>query len=133
MASRLLNENAVKTLNRFGDILFPRNGEYPSFSELGCAEHVDDIAAHAPAEDIALLGSFMATLRFAPGFVLRGIVWATQNADRFPEPIGTNLRLLDMGIRSLTVTLYYSGKKGAHYTGPTPLNVIDFHLTIVRD
>jgi hypothetical protein len=48
------------------------------------------------------------------------------------EPVGTLLRLLDMGTRSVAISLYYSGRAGKDYQGKTPLQLMDFHLCAVR-
>lgn len=130
--SQVLGPRERAVFNRFGDIMLPRNGAFPAFSELGCIEHVDDLVRYAPPEDIAQLRVFLKILHFCPNFVLRAIVALCQRANRFPEPIATNLRLLDMGTRSVVVSLYYSGKAGAAYNGKTPLELIGFELNVVR-
>ena len=55
MQSNYFKPAALKGLNRIGDVFIPKSGDLPSFSEFGGVEHVDDVIAYAPAEDIASL------------------------------------------------------------------------------
>ena len=45
MTSSYFSKGALKALNRFGDILVPANGDFPSFSEYGGLEHIDKMVA----------------------------------------------------------------------------------------
>lgn len=124
------HERAV--LNRIGDIMIPAYEDFPAFSTLGCIDHIDGVVKHAPPEDIAQLQAFLKVLYFMPTAMLRLVVWLTQHADGFPEPVATNLRLLDMGLRSIVLTLYYSGKAGVDYDGKTPLALMGYELNALR-
>jgi hypothetical protein len=132
-ASKILSPRALRTFNRLGDMMIPREGEMPAFSELGCLEHVDDVVAHAPQEDIKTLNALLVALSFAPDFVLRWLLALVAAAPNLGGPGGTLLRQLDVGLRSVIVTLYYSGRKGRAYTGRTPLEIIGFSLNTIRD
>lgn len=130
--SKVLGPAEINAFNRIGDLMIPGNGEFPSFSELGCVEHIDDVVAYAPQEDIKDLAGVLRILNACPTFVLRFVVMLTSNSSRLPGPVGALLRLLDMGLRSVVVTLYYSGKSGKEYHGKTPLELIGYELNIVR-
>ncbi len=131
--SRFLSEAALRGLNRIGDIWCPRNGDHPSFSELGCIAHIDTLVEHAPEEDIAQLNTFLALMSVMPGFFVRFVLWLSKTGDNWPDFIGSQLRLLNIGLRSLCITLYYNGKTGPDYTGPTPHDLLGFQLNAVRD
>ena len=126
--STIFSPRELRTLERLGDIMLPRHGDTPSFSEVGCIEHIDSIAQYAPKDDIASLCMLLRVLSFAPNFLLRALLRATHNPAGFPAPIETLLRLLNFAFRGLLCTLYYSGKTGAAYSGPTPLEQIGFAL-----
>ena len=129
--SAIFSPRELRTLERLGDIMLPRHGETPSFSEVGCIEHIDSIAQYAPADDIASLRVVLRLLSFAPNVALRALLRATHNPVSFPEPLESLLRLLNFAFRGLLCTLYYSGKTGAQYTGPTPLERLGFSLNRV--
>ena len=130
--SRILGPAEVNAFNRIGDLMLPRNGDLPSFSELGCVEHIDDVIAHAPPEDIKDLAAVLRVLNLCPTFMLKLLLKLITVADRFPAPLAALLRLLDMGLRSVCVTLYYSGKSGSGYTGKTPLELMGYELNCIR-
>jgi hypothetical protein len=126
LKSKYFSNGALRSLNRMGDILMPAAEGMPAFSDLGCLEHVDDRVAYAPQGDIKLLNLLMTLLSFAPDAMLRFMVHSMQNPDSWPEPIATYLRKLDMDLRGVLYSLYYSGMKGAEFTGRTPLEVMEF-------
>ncbi|CAN5448444.1 hypothetical protein BH09BAC1_BH09BAC1_02460 [soil metagenome] len=130
--SQYFSNRALIGLNRMGDVIIPRNGEFPSFSEFGGIQHIDDLAAHAPAGDIKDLGLLLAVLSFMPTFVLRWIVGKMEDSMESHGPLGFIFRQLDYGLRGIVFSCYYSEKPTA-YVGQTPLHVIGFHTTRVED
>lgn len=131
--SAVLSRRALAAFNRLGDIMIPGGDGFPSFSETGCIVHIDDLVPHAPREDVKSLNGLLIALSFCPDFALRAIVWVTDRGRGWPEPLGTLVRMLDTGLRSVVVSLYFSGKTGPGHTGPTPIDLIDYHLNTIRD
>lgn len=129
--SAIFGPRELHVLCRLGDIMAPKSDEYPSFSELGCIEHVDSIAAYAPPDDIALLRLVLKALSFMPDWGLRWILRLIQDPRWWPEFLATNLRLLDLALRSLLLSLYFSGKAGKDYHGKSLHEIIDFSVTRV--
>lgn len=130
--SRILSERAVRAFERIGDLMLPRDRDLPSFAELGCIEHIDLVVENAPQEDVGALNALLWVLSFFPTPLLRGFVWLVARGPSWPGALGDFFRQLDTGLRSVVVTLYFSGKSGRGYTGKTPLDVIDFHVNPVR-
>ena len=126
--SQILDPRALRALERLGDIIVPRVGGLPAFSELGCIEHVDSVLTYAPREDVASLKTLLDVLYFLPDFLLRLLVRAMTKPGKWPEFIATDLRLLDMGIRGVVLSLYYSGKTGSAYAGPTPHELMGYEV-----
>ena len=124
--SRLLGRRALIAFNRLGDLMLPRHKEFPSFSETGCIQFVDDIVLYAPAEDVKSLAALLTILSFCPDMLLKVLVGLTQRGQQLKGPAGPILRLLDMGIRSVVVTLYFSGKTAPSYNGKTPLELTGY-------
>ena len=131
MASTIFTKSELHSLERIGDILLPRHGELPAFSELGCIEHIDSIAQYAPADDIASLKLVLRLLSWAPKPALRWLVRACTRADEYFAPMATLLRLLNIAFRGLILTLYYSGKAGPSFHGKNPLELIEFSINRV--
>lgn len=126
--SQILDSLAVRSLERLGDMIVPRLGSLPTFSELGCITHVDSVLTYAPPEDVASLKTLLDVLYYVPDFLLRLLVRAMAKPDKWPAFIATNLRLLDMGVRGVVLSLYYSGKTGAMYEGPTPHELMGYEI-----
>jgi hypothetical protein len=127
--STILTEKELKSIERLGDIIIPNSEGFPSFSQLGCVEHIDDIVSYAPPEDIKDLKMLLNTLSVMPDAILKKIVATMQDNKILPEFISVNFRLLDTAIRGIIFTLYYSGKVGKNYKGENPLEIIEYSIT----
>ena len=129
MNSKYFSTRALAGLNRIGDVLLPDSDGLPSFSAYGAIEHVDDLAAYAPADDIATLGTVLAVLSWLPQGVLHWLAGKMSTAT--PDSTGMMAplyRQLNMGLRGILFSLYYSGKPGSAFSGKDPLEVIGYEV-----
>jgi len=133
MKSIHFNQAALRGLNQMGDILIPGAGNFPSFSEYNCIEHVDDLLSYAPAEDVKDLGMVLMLLSFLPKALLVKLIKILGGSPKKKGGISTLLRQLNMGIRGIVFSLYYSEKPGTGYSGTNPEKMIGFTLNRVRD
>jgi hypothetical protein len=108
MASRYFTPAQLQVLNRIGDIVAPGDDVLPRFSECGLVEHIDRMIACLPPSDIASLRLLTNMLRFAPDFAIRSLLKLTSLDRYFPRPVGASLRKLDIGLRGIIFSLYYS-------------------------
>ncbi|MBI1320444.1 MAG: hypothetical protein GC168_16075 [Candidatus Hydrogenedens sp.] len=130
--SDYMNESELRALNRVCDCFMPRNGEHPSFSDLGCIQHIDLFLPYVPEPDLKDLKMLLGMLAVLPGFVTTFVVWASQKGQGWFEPLGTLMRKLDYGFRSIALALYYSGLASDEYAGKTPLEIIGFEVSAVH-
>ena len=86
----------------------PGDGVLPRFSECGFIEQIDRMIAYIPANDRDTLGRLLKILRFVPTFIIRVLLRLTQLDRFFPGAIGAHLRKLDIGLRGIVFSLYYS-------------------------
>ena len=133
MKSDYLSDKALKGLNTIGDIMVPAGEGFPSFSELGCIEHIDTVVCHAPADDIQDLNAFLGLLSMCPKFIVRILINTTEKARKSEGKLAPTLRLLNAALRGIVFTLYYSGKHGEEYMGQTPPDIIGFELKCVPE
>lgn len=126
--SDYLSKSALKGIDRLGDIMLPRNEEFPAFSELGCIEHIDDVVGYAPAGDINDLNLVLSSLSVMPDSVLKLTIRQMQESHTKENAIAPLLRQMDFGLRGIINTLYYSGKSGIDYNGKTPVDIIGFAI-----
>lgn len=129
-STRHLKSGAFRGLQKLGDAMCPGDGEFPSFSRLGCAEHVDVILDEMPAADRDQLKTLLAVLSYVPIFGIAGLIALLEKTSELPGPLGVGVRFLRMGLRGLIMTLYYSGNRGASYEGPTPLDIVGYHVSV---
>lgn len=132
MTSTYLSKSAVKGLTRIGDILIPGNAEFPSFSAFMCMDHIDGLVSYAPKDDINDLGMVLGILSVMPQSILLWLVKLMANAHKNHGPLGTLLRQLNMGIRGIVFSLYYSEKPGIDYKAKNPTEMIGFTLNKVE-
>ncbi|MBX9787907.1 MAG: hypothetical protein K2Y37_03250 [Pirellulales bacterium] len=128
--SRYLNARQQRGLDRLGDALLPGDEAFPSFSRLGCGEHVDKLLAEMPQRDRGDVLTLLTVCGALPTALVRLLVALIESSDRVPTPLGATLRFAKMGVRGLVLTLYYSGLKGSHYAGRTPLEILGYEVGV---
>ena len=128
--SRYLNARQRRGLDRLGDALLPGDAEFPSFSRLGCGEHVDKLLAEMPDRDRGDVQTLLTVCGALPAPLVRLLVATIEGSDRVPTALGATLRFAKMGVRGLVLTLYYSGLKGSHYAGRTPLEILGYEVGV---
>jgi len=133
MKSSYFSNRALKALNRFGDILIPANGDFPSFSQYGGLEYVDQMVSYAPMDDIGDLNMVLGIFNFLPTFILRFLIRLMSGAQNMGGPIAPLLRQLNLAIRGLIFACYYSERPGSGYKGKDPVEVINFEINRVTD
>lgn len=130
---KYLSKRALLALNRIGDIIIPAYEDYPSFSQAGGVEYADGLMANAPEADRKDLNLLLTILSFMPTFVLRWLVGKMETSLDNDGPLGPIYRMLDLGLRGIIYSCYYSGRLGSNYKGPDPLKLMDFELVRIED
>jgi hypothetical protein len=108
MTSRILTPKQYSGLLRVGDVLIPGDRQFPSFSRSRCAVHADRMLAYMTEADLQSLQMLLGVFRYLPKLVLRGIMALTDRHRVFPDAIGAVLRMINIGVKGMVVTLYYS-------------------------
>ena len=133
MASEYLSKSAVKGLTKIGDVLIPGDDNYPSFSNYGCIQNVDDLLAYAPKQDIKDLGMVLSIFSLMPKTWLTWLVKKMSSSNSNNGILGTTLRQLNMGLRGIVFSLYYAPKSGVEYDGEDPVSKIGFTLQKAKE
>lgn len=131
--SKFLSQPALRTISRMGDIMLPKTEEFPSFSETGCLEHIDDIIAFAPKEDISGLNALLVIFSIFPAAFLKMIIKNMEQSHSKDGGLSFIFRQLDFGLKGIIFTCYYSGKTGKSFKGKNPHDVIGFRFNRVMD
>ena len=129
--SKILSKKALKAINRIGDIMVPENGEFPSYSEYGGIEHIDEILRYAPESDMKGLDMVLSILSVMPKFVLSWLVDKMRQSHERGGGLWVIMRQLNFGLKGIILSTYYSEKAGSNYKEKTPLEIIDYSINRV--
>lgn len=130
MNSRFLNETQIRGLDKLGDVYFPGDGEFPSFSACGCVEHVDIALEGLPEDDRGSLKMLLSIVGMAPVGLARLLVRMAEGGAKWPGPLGVGMRFLRLGLRGVVTSLYYSGETGSGYAGRSTLDAIGYEVSV---
>jgi hypothetical protein len=133
MKSEYFTAASLRGLTRMGDVFIPAYNEFPSFSELGCIEMVDNLIAYLPEEDVSLLNMVLTIFSLMPVGFLKWLVRTMENSLDKVGTLPSLMRQLNMGLRGIIFGCYYSGRTGAGYHGKNPLDIIGYHINRVED
>lgn len=131
MNSKYLSKSALKSLSRIGDLLIPGDDTFPSFTAYQCLDHIDDLVAFVPDEDRQSLNMVLGILAPMPDSILKWLIKKMATSHLNNGPLGDVFRQLNMGIRGIVFSLYYSEKPGLNYKGENPTEMIGFKLNKV--
>lgn len=133
--ANFFSTRATKGLLKVGEIYCPKNGDFPSFSEAAGTPYLNSLAANVPEDDFSSLNLVLAIFSFLPKGILNWIIEACTNAQNNPSDgiIPSTLRQLNIGLRGLCYSIYYSEFTNPNYKGKKPLEVIDYQLNRVID
>jgi acyl-CoA reductase-like NAD-dependent aldehyde dehydrogenase len=129
--SKYFNQAQLLGLQKAGDVILPGTQRSPRFSATGCIDHVDRMAAYLNADDLGGLRGLLSILRYAPTASIRLLMTACRANARFPGFLGSALRTIDIGLRGLVTSLYYSNLTGAGYRGEKVFDVLGWNAKLV--
>lgn len=104
-----LTDRQRQAWNRIGDVLIPGGEGLPSFSDSGVVQHVDTALESSSSDDREALLTLVSVLAWLPRPLLALLVAVNTPLRRLPGMPGAPFRLLDMGLRGVVFTVYYSG------------------------
>jgi acyl-CoA reductase-like NAD-dependent aldehyde dehydrogenase len=129
--SKYFNQTQLLGLKKAGDVILPGTDISPSFSDTGCVDHVDRMAAYLSDDDLGGLQVLLRILRYAPAWSIRLLMTACRANARFPGFAGTALRTIDLGLRGLVMSLYYSNLTGTGFQGKKIFDIISWNAKLV--
>jgi acyl-CoA reductase-like NAD-dependent aldehyde dehydrogenase len=128
--SKYFSPRQLMGLAKAGDVILPGTRRSPSFSETGCIEYVDRMAAYLSPDDVSDLQTLLTLFRWTPRWAIRRVLALCSRNGRFPGVIGSTLRKLDIGIKGAITSLYYSNLHTDDFTGEPVHDVIGWHPRI---
>lgn len=126
-----LNYFQKSALNRLGDVICPKHGDFPAFSELDCVHHAHIVLDELPSQDLSDLKMLLFVLWFFPSPLMRIFLNVVEKLKDLNGEIGTLMRMLNFGLRGVVFSLYYSGLTGPKaVVKTTPVNVVGFEVHV---
>ena len=129
--SKYFTRNQLLGLLKAGDIILPGTNASPSFSKVGCIDHVDRMAAYLNGDDLGGLRILLGIFRYTPRWTIRLLLNACGRNDRLPGFLGSALRTIELGIKGLVMSLYYSNLSGDAYEGKNVFKIIGWDAKLV--
>jgi hypothetical protein len=120
--SQFLGPRELSALERIGDLMLPGDSEFPSFSQTGCIAFVDDLLRSMDPKDRDDLKTLLRALSILPFPLLRAVLKLCRTCWT------PTLRLVELGLKGLVLSLYYSNKTAPRYSGRKLFDVIGFAL-----
>ena len=129
------SNRAIKGLTKVGNIYCPKNGDYPAYSEVAGTQYLNNLAVNVPEDDFSALNLVLIIFSFLPMGILRWITNACTKAMDNPSDgvLPSTLRQLNLGLRGLCYSTYYSEFTNPNYKGKIPLDIIDYHVVRIED
>lgn len=106
--SKNLTPLQMRGLAKVGDVVIPGDDVLPSFSDSGSLRHVDRMLDHMSDFDRDGVKLLLTLLRFLPGFAIAAILHVAQRDRLLPGLLGAACRMVNIGIKGVVMTLYYS-------------------------
>lgn len=125
--SKHLSDTQMRGLAKVGDVVVPGDDLLPSFTASGAPDHVDRMLDHMTDFDRDGVKLLLTVFRFLPGFLIAAILTLAGRDKSFPGPLGAACRMVNIGIKGVVLSLYYSD------LGPQPriLPAIGYDAKIV--
>lgn len=106
--SKHLNPCAIKGLTKVADVSIPGNKLMPKFSETSFIQQIDRMLDPMPKEDVEGLNILLAIFRYLPSFCLKALLLFLEMHDKLPDFLGSPMRMVDIALKGLVRTLYFS-------------------------
>ena len=106
-----LTPRQKKGLNKIGDVYCPGDGDFFSFTKSRSAELAPRMLENLPDQDRKDLLLLLTVISFLPNLFVRGLVVILERVTDLPTPVGALLRMMQLGLKGIVMSLYYSGEQ----------------------
>lgn len=100
---------AIKGILKAGDVIIPGEGKFPKFSQTPFIKDLGRMSNYMEPADRADFKLLMTLMAFMPSFLIRLILKIAALHESFPVFIGALLRQINIGVKGVILTMYYSG------------------------
>jgi acyl-CoA reductase-like NAD-dependent aldehyde dehydrogenase len=131
MISKYFSQNQLKGLLKAGDVILPGSDTSPSFLKTGCINHIDRMAGFLSDDDLGGLQLLFSVFKWIPKWVISLIMKACNQNRYFPGFLGSGLRMIEIGVKGVVFSPYYSNLTSHEYRGRKVHDIIGWDPKIV--
>ena len=118
MKSKYLNSFAMRGLQKCGDVYIPGDDELCSFSQSGFIKYIDRQLENMESDDIFGLNILLGIFSLFPKKLLVIILKIASQNEKLSKALRPTARLINMGLKGLSCSLYYSGLESLDTSHP---------------
>lgn len=100
---------SLKGIQKAGDIVLPGGDGFPRFSETDFIQHFGRISHYMTPEDREGFKLLTAIMGIMPSFMIHLMLVMVSHHEKVPSFIGAIFRQVNMGVKGVLFTMYYSG------------------------
>jgi acyl-CoA reductase-like NAD-dependent aldehyde dehydrogenase len=108
MSSKHFSENQLKAVLKLGNIIIPGDEKLPSFENSKVINQLDRMLDYMNKDDLEGISSLMTFFYYFPAFLIKWILLLSEKNQQFPHFIGAPLRMVQLGLKGIIFSLYYS-------------------------
>ena len=121
---------SMRGIKKVGDVILPGSEAFPRFSETDFSSEFSRISHFMNPDDREGFKLLTALLGFTPDFLIRVLFWFLSFHSFFPRPIGALMRQVNIGLKGVVLTMYYSGLDDSQGKGKMILSGLNYSSTI---
>jgi acyl-CoA reductase-like NAD-dependent aldehyde dehydrogenase len=121
---------SLKGLSKAGDIVLPGGDGLPCFSETNFLDHFGRISHYMNEDDREGLKLLTSIMGLMPSVFIRFMLWLATLHHMAPGPLGVILRQINIGIRGVLFTMYYSHLEDPKNHGQLILQKLNYESNI---
>lgn len=125
-----LDHRVFEGLCKTGDVLIPGDQEFPRFSQTNFITQIDRMMNYMTDEDREGFLMLMKVMRLLPKSAIKLLFWLCDHQAVMPSFLGAVFRMIDLGVKGVIFTLYYSNIDDAKGDGSKIFKNMHYHATI---
>ena len=121
---------SIKGILKAGDVIIPGSHDFPKFSSTKFIQHFSRMSLYMNKDDIEGLKLLTTLMALMPKSFIRIMLWCASHHQFVPGLLGVTLRQINLGIRGIIFTMYYSGLDEKNEKQKSILELLNYETTI---
>ncbi|TDJ06986.1 MAG: hypothetical protein E2O68_04150 [Deltaproteobacteria bacterium] len=130
MTSTYLNQRELKGFLKLADVLIPGEGDLPRFSSTNFINFIDLVLEEVSVADLGDLKLLFGLLAYVPNFLIHWFMLFVENFQVGPDFLKGNLAKIELGLKGIIYSLYYSRLPGPNSDGDKIFKVLGWETNI---